>query len=169
MLDMFEKLGTYNFHVEQLMIFVQSSSVTKRPKRLVGDSQPGMAIHMLNYGPPGVGKSNATELFLDACEQFVKRNSYSSLRSMYTNLPNSDYANGKLVVHDEAPPWVTDNMSRSNNNNEEYIQQQKEKLSSGRMVGSAMCLSTPKAAAPARRPLQARPSCSTWTCPTRRC
>ena len=135
MLDLFEQLGTYNFHVEQLMIFIQSSSVTKRPKRLVGDSQPGMAIHMLNYGPPGVGKSNATELFLDACEQFCKRNSYSSLRSMYTNLPNSDYANGKLVVHDEAPPWITDNMSKSNNNNEEYIQQQKEKLSSGRMVG----------------------------------
>jgi hypothetical protein len=135
MLDLFEQLGTYNFHVEQFMIYVQASSVMKRPKKNVGDQQPGMAIHMLNFGPPGVGKSNATELFLDILNTFCKRNSYSSLRSMYTNLPSSDYANGKLVVHDEAPPWVTDLSQVRNGNNDEFVQQQKEKLSSGRMTG----------------------------------
>jgi hypothetical protein len=109
LLEQFELSGTFHFHVEQFITMLVLDGVLYRPAHEDDEddqSNVGMCANLLNYGPPGVGKSNASLFFLNVYKFSYVTNTYSSLRSIYSNLPCSDFLNCKASYNDEAPAWI---------------------------------------------------------------
>ncbi len=141
-LQQFELLGTFHFHVEQFITMLVLDGVVFRPKHEDdGDDQSnvGMCANILNYGPPGIGKSTASLFFLTAFRNSYVTNTYSSMRSIYSNLPSSDFLNGKASYNDEAPAWIPENShTKSAPQERDMIAHLKERLSSGKMNGERL-------------------------------
>lgn len=140
-LEQFEQCGTFYFHVEQFITMMVLDGVLYRPAHEDDDddqSNVGMCANLLNYGPPGVGKSNASLFFLSAYRYSYLTNTYSSLRSIYSNLPCSDFLNAKASYNDEAPAWIPESGGKRAPQERDMIAHLKERLSSGRMAGERL-------------------------------
>jgi len=141
LLKQFELMGTFHFHVEQYVTMLVLDGVTHRPRSDDDDDDQtnvGMCANLLNYGPPGVGKSNASLFFLSAYVFTYVTNTYSSQRSIYSNLPCSDFLNFKASYNDEAPAWIPEQAAKSAPQERDLIAHMKERLSSGRMNGERL-------------------------------
>jgi len=94
-----------------------------------------------------VGKSNASQFFLAAYKFSYITNTYSSMRSIYSNLPCDDFLNKKASYNDEAPAWIPEaGCKRGAPQEKEQIAHLKEKLSSGKMAGDRLVFTADKAA-----------------------
>jgi hypothetical protein len=141
LLQQFELMGTFNFHIDQFITTLVLDGVAFRPRHEDDDddqSNVGMCANILNYGPPGIGKSTASMFFLTAYKFTYVTNTYSSMRSIYSNLPCSDFLNGKASYNDEAPPWIPESSHKSAPQERDLIAHLKERLSSGRMNGERL-------------------------------
>ena len=138
LMKMFEHSGSFYFHIEQLYILLALDSVCFR--KMEGSSVVGMANHLICYGPPGVGKSMAMTIFIDAMSKTLKANSYSSTRSIYSDLHSSDQLDNRAVIHDECPAFIveTSNAYGGSSNEKELVAQIKERLTSGNMHGERL-------------------------------
>jgi len=115
--------------------------VLQRPRHEDDDedqSNVGMCANLLNYGPPGVGKSNASLFFLSAHTSTYVPNTYSSLRSIYSNLLCADFLNCKASYNDEAPAWIPESSGKRAPQERDMIAHLKERLSSGQMRGERL-------------------------------
>lgn len=142
-LSHFESVGTFNFHCEQLIVMMTLDGVCFRPNHDEDENGEGfgnsMCGNLLAYGPPGVGKSTASLFFLSAHKDSYITNTYSSLRSIYSNLACSDFLNCRAQYNDEAPAWIPESNPRNQAPGErEQISHLKEKLSSGKMMGERL-------------------------------
>jgi hypothetical protein len=137
-LQNFETSGSFYFHTEQLILMLVLDAVCYRKRE--GNVPAGMAAHMLNYGPPGVGKSTALQIFIEAYAKTMKTNSYSSARSIYSDLVCSDQMDNKALCHDECPAFIvqSDGGSKTSGVERDLIAQIKEKLTSGNMNGERL-------------------------------
>ena len=141
LLKQFEQMGTFHFHVEQFVTMLVLDGVAHRPRSDDDDDDQtnvGMCANLLNYGPPGVGKSNASLFFLAAYAFTYVSNTYSSQRSIYSNLLCSDFLNFKASYNDEAPAWIPEQSAKSAPQERDLIAHMKERLSSGRMNGERL-------------------------------
>jgi len=141
LLKQFEQMGTFYFHVEQFVTMLVLDGVVHRPRSDDDDDDQtnvGMCANLMNYGPPGVGKSNASIFFLSAYKFTYVTNTYSSQRSIYSNLLSSDFLNSKASYHDEAPNWIPETSAKSAPQVGDLIAHMKERLSSGRMNGERL-------------------------------
>jgi len=139
----FESVGTFNFHCEQLVVMMTLDGVCFRPNHDEDENGEGfgnsMCGNLLAYGPPGVGKSTASLFFLSAHKDSYITNTYSSLRSIYSNLACSDFLNCRAQYNDEAPAWIPESNPKNQAPGErEQISHLKEKLSSGKMMGERL-------------------------------
>jgi hypothetical protein len=141
-LEQMEKIGTFHFHVEQFIAMLTLDGVNFRPRQEEGDedaSNMGMCANVINYGPPGVGKSNAYLFYLYALASAFVTNTYSSLRAMYSNLLCDDFLDCRASYNDEAPAWIPESSaSKATPQEREQIAHEKEKLSSGKMSGQRL-------------------------------
>lgn len=85
-----------------------------------------------------MGKSNASLFFLHVYKFSYVTNTYSSLRSIYSNLPCSDFLNFKASYNDEAPAWIPESGGKRAPQERDMIAHLKERLSSGRMAGERL-------------------------------
>ena len=144
LMSQFELTGTFNFHCEQIVSRLVLDGVAFRPQAEDEDDEAlnsGMCGNLLCYGPPGVGKSTAAHFLLKVYKFTFITNSYASSKSIYSNLPASDFLNNKAQYNDEAPAWIPESggaNSKTTPQQAENISLIKEKLSSGRMVAERL-------------------------------
>lgn len=132
----FELSGTFFFHTEQVVQLLTLGTASYR--RRIGDRMADMAAHLIQFGPPNMGKSESMRLWLSAFPATLKATSYTSARSFYSTLKCADALDHKAHVYDECPYWIVDSESKASATQQQEIQQLKEVLTSGAMSGERL-------------------------------
>lgn len=134
----FEDMGTFNFHVEQFIIFMIAEGVCFREKSNDEDDQEsgqGMCANGLAYGPPGIGKSKCHELPLSVFRHTFEKNTYSSAKADFGEQECADSFNNVAKYNDEAPALIAEGDSpKMMPEQQEKISQLKEALSDGKLT-----------------------------------
>lgn len=150
-MEYLEQMNVHYFHIDALLGRIVVNSSYFRPSLALdnGDAQMrGMPLHMIMYGPPGIGKSAVFDKIKGLYpEEIVMSQTYESLRASMTDMESEDLHNNCVRYTDEAPLSITENLNSQNvmakkqtNKNAipdpAFITQLKTTLSSGRLVAS---------------------------------
>ena len=133
-----ESNGTFYFHIEQILLMMVLDTTGYRSR--CGADLENQCAHLINFGPPGIGKSEAGRILVEALSPIVKATSYASAKSHFAQLRSADQLDHKASVYDEAPEWIVNTASRPPPAQLEQVAALKERLTSGRMSGERLTI-----------------------------